>query len=173
MAELQYMVIATLEFIFGNVGKMIVVFYLITIVPCMMLKNRTAVTMMGYLGLLELAAWTSSIWTDPIALMSVHALIFTGLFAVHYLFNCLDGLFGDKVLLLGALMVITDAAWFALGGYSLAYHSIINILYLLLLHSTLKASYTSLKMQDSKGGRDIALWYPKIEENVFCMPLFR
>lgn len=70
-------------------------------------------------------------------------------------------------------MVITDAAWFSFGGYALIYLTIINILFLLICRFTFKAGYTSLEIRGENGGRDGGLWYPKIEEDVFCMPFFR
>jgi len=165
--------IDVIRFLSHNAGKIILICYLVVMVPCLMLKNRTAITMIAYLGLLEMAAWTPSIWLDPLSLMSVHVMIFTALYVAHVLYNSLAGIFGDRVLFCGACMVITDAAWFSFGGYALIYLSIINVLSLLTLWFTFKAGYTSLEIRGKNGGRDSVLWYPKIEEDVMCMPFFR
>lgn len=159
--------------VFGNIGYVILVFYGICMVPCLMFKNRTACTMIAYLSCLEIIAWSESLWLDPLALMSVNLLLFTALYAVHGLFGSLAGMFGDKVLFLGGCIVVTSALFFALGGYSLFYHSAITIFFLRILWFTGKASYTSLQLQENDGSKGNGSWYPKVEEDIICMPFFR
>jgi len=159
--------------VFINVKWAFLLAYMITLVPCMMFKNRTACTMIAYTSALEIIAWSDSLWLNPLALMSINLLLFTALYAIHALFGSLAGLFGDKILRLGGLIVITEALFYAIGGYSLFYHSTISILFGMILWFTFKASYTSLKLQDSEGSEGNGSVYQKVEEDIICMPFFR
>jgi len=160
-----------MNLVFSNIGYIYLALYGIALIPSMMLKNRTSFTMIVALSLFEWAAWTPEIWFDPLNLGAVHMMIFAGLYITHVLYGSLNGKFGDRVLLFGGSMVVTDSIFYVTGWFPFFHLSIINILFLILCYFTFIAGYNSLKLQGSIKENGNASFYPRIEEDILCMPI--
>jgi len=160
-----------MNLILSNIGYIYLVLYGITLVPSLMLKNRTSCTMIVALSFFEMAAWNPAIWLDSMHLLLTHITIFSCLYLTHVLYGSLNGRFGDRVLLMGGLMVITDAIFYVSGWPRFFHHSTINLLFLILLYFTFRAAYNSLKLQGMIREDGNGVFYPKVEEDVLCMPL--
>lgn len=190
-----------LGLIFPYMGYIITAYCGYCLIPCLILKNRSSITMVSYLGALIAVAAIPSLWGNSFAplagsvnnqeiiasnassvnLLLAHVALLSALYVVHILYNSLDGKFGDRILLLATIMVMVDAMATGTGALLWVHQSFVNIIFILMCHSTRKAGYNSLNIMGDiksqpKGGdydKSYASWYRKMEETILLIPFRR
>lgn len=190
-----------LALIFPYMGYILLIYCGYCIIPCLILKNRSSMTMVGYLGALIAVASVPALWgnsfvpvsgsindqdliasSDPsVNLLLAHVVLLSSMFVVHILYNSLHGKFGDRILLLATIMVIIDAIATGTGALLWIHQSFVNIIFILMCHYTRKAGYNSLNMMEDikkqpNGGdydKSYASRHRKMEETILLIPFRR
>lgn len=137
-----------ITFILKNAGWIILPIFAWAIIPCFILKNRTAIIMVAYLSALEIVAWTGPFWMgEKGLLMMAHLIILSVLYISQFVWDALCGEFGEKILKLGTLMVIVDAVAYVLNMYPSFHLSIVAAIFIALCYNSNKGCRISLKIR--------------------------
>ena len=140
-----------LGYIFPYIGWALLAYCGYCVIPCLKIRNRSSMVIFAYLAALELSAWPKVLWYDASILLLIHATALSLLVIAHVLYYSLVGKFGNKILQLGLMMIVVDAAAIGVDAWPWIHQSFINVIFYLMLKSTRRAGNNSLEtMQEIK-----------------------
>jgi len=180
LQEIAFGILGILPFgyIFPYIGWILVGYFLYCSIPCLMLKNRSSITILIYLVGLVSVAWIDFTWGNSLNLLIIHILLLTFLVVSHTLYSCFGGKFGDRFLQYATLLVLVDLAAVGLGSMLFVHQSLVNVLFFLMCYSAGKAGKNSLeilnkvqKQPDTENTAKIfAIYYRQKMENSLLIP---
>lgn len=174
--------ILPLGYIFPYMWIFLISYCAYCIIPCLILKNRSSITIVGYLGGLIIASQISAVWNTPLHLMIVHALLLTGLIIIHTLYSSLGGKFADRFIQFATMLVVVSVLATELDAMPWIHQSVVNIIFFLMCRSAKKAGNNSLEMlnnirkQSQNGSLDtevLSVQYREKLDSTLLIPFIR
>lgn len=136
-------------YIFPYIGWMLLAYFAYCSIPCLILKNRSSITILIYLVGLEATAWVGFTWSDSLNMLFAHGLLLSFLVVSHVLYSCLGGKFCDRFLQYSTLLVMIDAIAVASDSMLFVHQSFVNVLFFLMCYSARTAGKNSLEILTS------------------------
>jgi hypothetical protein len=128
-----------MTYLFANIGYFYLALYLLTAFALIAQRTQTSFISSLYLGALTVSGWMPSLWNHPESMATFH------LFIIVLMTFTMHSKMGTKIYYYVFLMFLADCSYMLVNWSLFYWQSALNILFFLILCTTLRSSWISHK----------------------------